>query len=147
MAFQEGKPLPYRRIFSESEFARLRKGLIPRQMEDKWFIYFEDPYLFFHRSWTGHAFCRLKLSRTAQGAHVFEAFSDKDIAKNSKFEQAYLPLLLDFLISNLLLGESKPFPVPSDIKESLRALYQHSISGTGYPAIAVVLRKPWWRFW
>jgi len=29
-------------------------GLVPEEIEDKWFIYWEDDTLFFHRSWTGN---------------------------------------------------------------------------------------------
>ena len=37
----------------ETEYARIRYGLFPEEMEDKWFVYFEDGKLRFHRSWTG----------------------------------------------------------------------------------------------
>ncbi len=40
--------------FSVEQYNQLQKGLIPEAMEDKWFIYFENDWLFFHRSWTGH---------------------------------------------------------------------------------------------
>jgi ADP-ribosyl-[dinitrogen reductase] hydrolase len=39
--------------FSKEQFARIKKGLIPEQMEDKWFVFYEEGWLFFHRSWTG----------------------------------------------------------------------------------------------
>lgn len=32
---------------------RLRRGFIPKAMEQKWFAYFEDGVLYQHRSWTG----------------------------------------------------------------------------------------------
>jgi 8-oxo-dGTP diphosphatase len=41
--------------FTESEMEKVRMGLIPREMENKWFIFFEDDILYMHRSWTG--FC------------------------------------------------------------------------------------------
>ncbi len=34
---------------------RIRLGVVPDAMEDKWFVYWEDGHLYFHRSWTG--FC------------------------------------------------------------------------------------------
>ena len=135
-SFQEGKPIPYRRIFSDAEFDRLRQGLIPLEMEDKWFIHFEDPYLFFHRSWTGDAVYRLKLSRTVEGVQASEALTNKNLPENSNLDRLYQAPLLDFLISNLLLGESKPFPIPSDIEDSLRGGYQHAVSGTAFPCHA-----------
>jgi len=39
----------------------LKKGIIPQQMEDKWFVYYEDSYLYCHRSWTGILIYKMKL--------------------------------------------------------------------------------------
>lgn len=41
------------RLFSKDESALLKLGFLPREMDDKWFIYFENNTLHFHRSWTG----------------------------------------------------------------------------------------------
>ena len=56
------KPLPEQhttialdRVFSQSQMDRIHAGLIPEEMEDKWFIYWHEATLYFHRSWTG--FC------------------------------------------------------------------------------------------
>lgn len=42
--------VPYARTFDAAEYVRLQRGLIPEQMEDKWFIFFEAPWLFLHPS-------------------------------------------------------------------------------------------------
>ena len=47
---------------SRAEMEELKLGGIPREMEDKWFWYFEDGKLYIHRSWTG--FCIYILSFT-----------------------------------------------------------------------------------
>lgn len=39
--------------FSDDEMQHIRNGLCPAEMEDKWFIYFDNGRLYFHRSWTG----------------------------------------------------------------------------------------------
>jgi hypothetical protein len=39
--------------FSREDFERLRFGFIPRDMDDRWFMFFEEPWLHIHRSWTG----------------------------------------------------------------------------------------------
>ena len=40
---------------------RIRQGHIPGQMEDKWFMYFENNIIHYHRSWSGcntfNAYC------------------------------------------------------------------------------------------
>lgn len=40
---------------NEQEVEILKKGHIPEEMEDKWFMYFEENKFYIHRSWTG--FC------------------------------------------------------------------------------------------
>ena len=42
-----------KRAFSAKQMAVLRKGNIPKEMEDKWFWFMEGDMLFAHRSWTG----------------------------------------------------------------------------------------------
>ena len=43
------------------QFNTLRLGVVPAQMEDKWFVYFHNQYIHFHRSWTGYEIYRAKL--------------------------------------------------------------------------------------
>ncbi len=54
------KPMPscnekftFERVFTDSEVANLRRGNVPKAMEDKWFFYMRHNKLFAHRSWTG----------------------------------------------------------------------------------------------
>jgi hypothetical protein len=116
-------------------------------MEDKWFIFFEDPYLFFHRSWTGAPAYKLTISRTSTGYEVQAAHSAIEFAQGQEMDSIYQAELLDFLVSNFLLGERKSFPLPPDAKASTPSgALQHAISGSGY-AETHKNRKPWWRFW
>lgn len=41
------------REFSTDEIESLRIGIIPQNMDDRWFCYMEGNNLFWHRSWTG----------------------------------------------------------------------------------------------
>jgi len=129
--FREGAPISYRAVFNAEELARLKTGLIPRQMEDKWFIYYDEPHLFLHRSWTGQAVYRLTLKSLPEGAEVTETLWSKELAAVT-WEAEYQVQLLDFLLSNLMLGQSKPFPMPPDVDEPRYGVLQHHISGTGY---------------
>ena len=51
------------RRFTAQQMQRIRTGLLPRQMEDKWFIYWSDGRLCFHRSWTGSCIYVARFSR------------------------------------------------------------------------------------
>ncbi|MGP0019281.1 MAG: hypothetical protein ACLPHP_11975 [Candidatus Sulfotelmatobacter sp.] len=137
-------PIGYHATFDTAQLTRLKNGLIPRQMEDKWFIYYDQPHLFLHRSWTGQPVYRLTLKSVPGGAEVSEALWSKEIASaavaTGDFE--YQPQLVDFLLSNLLLGEQKPFPMPPDVQEPKQGVIQHHISGTGYPQTPAKVKRP-----
>jgi hypothetical protein len=69
--------------FSEEEFELIKKGLIPKEMEDKWFIFYEDGYLYFHRSWTGRGIFKAEIIKEDNGYIIkeFSAEADKKISK------------------------------------------------------------------
>ncbi len=130
--FNDGVPLPYSAVFDDQQLTLLKVGLIPRVMENKWFIYYDEPHLFLHRSWTGLPVFRLTLKCGATGAEVVEALYSTQLANAPGLDVTYQARLLDFLISNLLLGQRKPFPVPSNVNQANRKLLQHHLSGTGF---------------
>ena len=43
-----------KRHFTNEEIQNLRCGCIPEEMEDRWFMYFEEDTMYIHRSWTGY---------------------------------------------------------------------------------------------
>lgn len=52
--------LAYEDAFNPAEWRRLERGLIPDQMEEKWFVYVDDEWIHFHRSWTGFELYRAR---------------------------------------------------------------------------------------
>ena len=99
-------------------------------MEDKWFIFFDEPYLFLHRSWTGQPVYRVEFETGPQGATVRQALWSADAPGGDAEHGA---ALLDFLISNLLLGQSRPFPLAPGTDPANSAIEQHVWSGTASP--------------
>ncbi|QEI08906.1 NUDIX domain-containing protein [Pigmentiphaga aceris] len=53
--------------FDETDMADIRCGLLPKEMEDKWFVYYEDGVLYLHRSWTGNCIYRVNFAQFADG--------------------------------------------------------------------------------
>ncbi|MBB4155589.1 hypothetical protein GGQ80_003514 [Sphingomonas jinjuensis] len=144
LPFSSVSPVPYSRVFSGMEYERLAQGLIPQAMEDKCFMYLEDFQLKFYHSWTGQAVYQVNLREVDDNYRVDSALCSDEVLERSDSE--YQATLLDFLISNLLLSEHKPFPRPVKINEKMPGAYQHAISGTGYRE-TISACKPWWRFW
>lgn len=65
--------LPFTRSFSADEFGRLRQGLVPEVMEDRWFVVWHDDALWLHRSWTGLCIYRVRFAAEGErfaGAEV-----------------------------------------------------------------------------
>ena len=138
-------PIPFEAHYSAAEFTLIRKGLVPEVMEDKWFIYHEGGSVFFHRSWTGAAVFRVDFQEGRDGFAVAGAVCAREIIEAG--ESAHQARIVAFLIGNLLLGRSLPFPVPEGTGTLPPGVLQHSVSGTAYPEIVHPMRRPWWMFW
>ena len=44
---------PFSKQLTKEQMDTLRKGYVPKAMEEKWFYYMEGNILYAHRSWTG----------------------------------------------------------------------------------------------
>jgi len=64
---EETPVLDFKAEFGEEEFKRISYGLIPKEMEDKWFIYLQNNILYFHRSWTGYCIFKIVFTRSGGG--------------------------------------------------------------------------------
>lgn len=128
--------VPLEGTFSDAQFAQITRGLVPREMEDKWFVYFEDPWLFLHRSWTGQLVYRLRFESVGGDMKVAlaEVIDARD--RYSRSSDEFEARMLDFLIRRLLLGEPAPFPIV-DANASPPGAFQHHIAGTGGPEVRV----------
>lgn len=89
---------------TDKQFSKMINGLIPQQMEDKWFIYYENEWLYFHRSWTGNGIYKAKLNKENDGYSITEFWAERNQEKykneddNSDIEN------FSFLIARGLLG-------------------------------------------
>ena len=124
--------LPFRHGYTAEEFAALTRGLIPEEMEDKWFVFMQDGVLNFHRSWTGVCIYRVVLHEENGVYIVHEVLVNRDPEQYKSTDDAYDSALLNFLIDALLLCKRTPFPVPGDVPtEAPAGLYQHHMVGRG----------------
>ena len=53
-SMDQQKQISFFLLLDEYEFDRIRMGYVPAQMEQKWFVYFDEGWLHVHRSWTGY---------------------------------------------------------------------------------------------
>jgi len=96
--------------YTQDEYQHITLGLIPEQMEDKWFIYHQDDWLHCHRSWTGVCIFQAHFKGTSSGWTVSQVRVNRDPEQYQGPSDAYDLQLLRFLIEALLLGKPTDFP-------------------------------------
>jgi O-acetyl-ADP-ribose deacetylase (regulator of RNase III) len=71
---EEWLKLPFDLELNKKEFGQIKYGFIPREMDDQWFIFFEENKLYFYRSWTGYCIYEVEFEQTRKGARVKEVW-------------------------------------------------------------------------
>ena len=71
--------------FTPAQMMALRRGNIPKEMEDKWFWFMEGNTLYAHRSWTG--FCIYRVDFKPDDAHVVTVNRDLEQYKCTSVEE------------------------------------------------------------
>jgi len=132
----KNRPMPERRSqiavdreFSMGEMERIKRGYLPAEMEEKWFIYFSRNRLYLHRSWTG--FCvfiaHFKRKQDSFVLQLIEA--NRDDAQYSQKDDVYDAQLCLHLIDLLLLGRETLFPTTPGVSPEQAAVRQWTEAG------------------
>lgn len=110
-------PMPARRAtvrldraFTDTEMSLIRDGLVPDQMEDKWFVYFEKDVLYFHRSWSGVCIYEVRFHVDSHGYRMIEADVNRDPSEYAQTNDQFDARLISYLIDVLLLRHGACFP-------------------------------------
>src|SRR5689334_10666357 len=103
--------LPFARTFTREEYDVIARGLVPADMDDRWFIFLENDKLYFHRSWTGTCIYQITLDRTDRDSIVVtDALVNRDPDEYKIADDEFDVALLTFLIDGLLLGRRAHLP-------------------------------------
>jgi len=98
------------RVFSLHEMEMIKRGVVPKQMEDKWFVFWERGHLYFHRSWTGLCIYVVRFIKEKDVWRMTQAEVNRDPSQYSVTNDKRNAQLISYLISVLLLGEASQFP-------------------------------------
>lgn len=115
------RTLPLALDYAPAQFERIRLGLIPDAMEDKWFLYFEGDTLHMHRSWTGYENYRVRFERlTDGGARACEVIVNDQRGQYTALEDEDEAARVEFLINVLLAhnGWVPELPPTTEAQES-----------------------------
>jgi len=104
--------LPLNLEFDSDQIERMKVGFIPRDMDDRWFIYFDgrSKEFRFHRSWTGFCIFTVKIHRAGEGYRVAEAWVNRDTKQYTQWDTSHDVNVVIWLIEALLLGQEREFP-------------------------------------
>jgi hypothetical protein len=128
---EQAAGLDYQAQFSAQEFDQISAGLIPQEMEDKWFIVLDGNTLYLYRSWSGNCIYQVEFAQEDFHYHVSQAIVNRDPGQYLETDKGYDALLLNFLIRHLLLGQDVTFPMPAKTPQELpKGALQHHVSGT-----------------
>jgi hypothetical protein len=124
------EPMPLRhtviglnRDFSDREMSAIQLGVIPEQMEDRWFVFFENDSLHFHRSWTGYCIYQLHFLKTENGWRAMDFVANRDKDQYGATDDDSDLKLLSSLIDQILLRRPTTYPIEcaSKVKEEKMA--------------------------
>lgn len=66
------------RTLTRDEWKIVRRGILPTEMEHKWFVYADESSIHFHRSWTGFCIYRLDIVPADDGVSVVGGSVNRD---------------------------------------------------------------------
>ena len=104
-------PMPVQRAtlsvdgrYSAEEMGRIKVGLIPESMDDRWFIFLEDDHLYMHRSWTGFCIFDVELQREGNDWVIARVEVNRDSEQYGSTDPVEDVGRLSRLIDRLLQG-------------------------------------------
>ena len=85
--------------YTDAQMVHIKQGIIPEEMEDKWFIYFKKSKLYIYRSWSGICLYIVKFDNNSAIKIIINNYKDFNPSVRER------PIgLVDDLINNLLLN-------------------------------------------
>ena len=117
--FSKPHPIAVNFRLSETNYARIRCGLLPEEMEDKWFAYFEDGRMCFHRSWTGFKIYEARIRKDGPVYTVSEITVERDGEFYSGTDDDEDICSFNFLVGRGLLGYPVDAPVDTGSGEDV----------------------------
>ncbi|WP_040814872.1 hypothetical protein [Nocardia concava] len=94
------------RVWTLSEWDRIRMGYRSRSMDERWNILAEGDIVFLHRSWTGHGIYEVSFSPLAGGGRkITSAAVETDPQRYRRRTDEHDRMVIELIISDIVLGE------------------------------------------
>ena len=112
--FVNPMPIEMKLRLAETQFARIRFGLLPEEMEDKWFAYFGDDRIHFHRSWTGFKIFEAKIEKSGSDYLISEILVERDEKRYRNKDENEDINSFYYLLGRGILGLNIDLPMDSN---------------------------------
>lgn len=114
--------LHLQRTYSPEEYQLITFGLSGQKYitDDKWFIFLEGDWLYFHRSWTDICVYQMRLEKEGDSYLVAEVWVNRDSSQYGSTDDVYDAQLLEWIIDFFLLGErygGEDIPLPKELRD------------------------------
>lgn len=134
----QNEPMPAKRqrlaldnVYSPEDYEVLVRGVLPQQMEDKWFIFMEADRLYFCRSWSGFCVYEVQLTERDGRYLITEAWVNRDPEQYQETDDRHDAGVLCVLIDYLMLGREARLPQRQDLTQEENSIYWWSQIGRG----------------
>jgi hypothetical protein len=97
--------IPFERSFTRQEFLRLSQGFLAESMNDRWNMFFKDPWLTVVRSWTGFCIYKVRIEKNGTEYKVAKVLISRDRRQYGGDDPREEAELLSFLIDGMLLHD------------------------------------------
>ena len=93
--------------YSDEQMKKIKFGMVPRDMDDRWFIYYaeDEETLYLHRSWSGLCVYMVKFKKVDSSFAAVNAVVNEDPEEYRCGDNAEEKMKCLDLIDTLLLGE------------------------------------------
>ena len=75
---EKREPMNFVGFYTDARGKDMLMGHKPEDMDDKWFIYSNDGWIYFLRSWTGACIYALKLDGSPAGVRVLDSWVSRE---------------------------------------------------------------------
>jgi hypothetical protein len=91
------------RRFSASEIEKIKLGFRPDDMDEKWFIFYEEDRLYIHRSWTGYCIYIVHFEKEGRDSVACEIDVNRNPKQNGVNDDSYDAQMAFWVIDFILL--------------------------------------------
>jgi len=77
----------FNRKLTDEEFAKVKAGHLRGDMDDRWIIYFQQPWLFFYRSWTENCIYKVHIVEKKDAYYIDEILTNGEQSQYKYVEE------------------------------------------------------------